>query len=114
MHPRLYEYRLVYTYILVYVLPVSRNAQLTIDSSFNLRKGYLFISVLINHSHDLMKLVIQSIKNDLNSGKPIHISLALNCIANVGSPEMAEQLASEVPRILVGRYCNSQHLRIIT
>ncbi|EDV28677.1 uncharacterized protein TRIADDRAFT_19420 [Trichoplax adhaerens] len=64
--------------------------------------GYLFISVLIDHSHDLMKLVIQSIKNDLNSGKPIHISLALNCVANVGSPEMAEQLASEVPRILVG------------
>jgi AP-2 complex subunit alpha len=64
-------------------------------------QGYLFISVLVGASSDLMKLVIQSIKNDLGSRNPVHINLALQCIANIGSREMAEALGQEVPRLLV-------------
>jgi AP-2 complex subunit alpha len=63
--------------------------------------GYLFISVLVSASSDLMKLVIQSIKNDLASRNAVHINLALQCIANIGSREMAEALGQEVPRLLV-------------
>jgi len=48
-----------------------------------------------------MKLVIQSIKNDLASRNPVYINLALQCIANIGSREMAEALGQEVPRLLV-------------
>jgi len=64
-------------------------------------QGYLFISVLVSASNDLMKLVVQSIKNDLASRNPVHINLALQCIANIGSREMAEALGQEVPRLLV-------------
>ncbi|XP_046543932.1 AP-2 complex subunit alpha-2-like [Haliotis rubra] len=63
--------------------------------------GYLFISVLISASSDLMKLVIQSIKNDLGSRNPIHVNLALQCVANIGSREMADTLSSDIPRLLV-------------
>ncbi|XP_071954711.1 AP-2 complex subunit alpha-2-like [Antedon mediterranea] len=63
--------------------------------------GYLFISVLVSESSDLMRLVIQNIKNDLNSRTPAHINLALHCIANIGSKEMAEELGKEVPKLLV-------------
>lgn len=63
--------------------------------------GYLFISVLMNANSDLMKLIIQSIKNDLNSRNPIHVNLALQCIANIGSREMAETFGKEIPRLLV-------------
>lgn len=64
-------------------------------------QGYLFISVLMNANNDLMKLIIQSIKNDLNSRNPIHVNLALQCIANIGSLEMAETFGNEIPRLLV-------------
>ena len=64
-------------------------------------QGYLFISVLVSASSDLMKLVIQSIKNDLNSRNPIHVNLALQCVANIGSRDMAETLCSDIPRLLV-------------
>jgi len=64
-------------------------------------QGYLFISVLVSASNDLMKLVVQSIKNDLASRNPVHINLALQCIANIGSRDMAEALGQEVPRLLV-------------
>lgn len=63
--------------------------------------GYLFISVLINNNSNLIKLIIQSIKNDLQSRNPVHINLALQCIANIGSRDMAEAFAQELPKLLV-------------
>ncbi|XP_027007993.1 AP-2 complex subunit alpha-2 isoform X2 [Tachysurus fulvidraco] len=63
--------------------------------------GYLFISVLVNSNSDLIHLINNAIKNDLSSRNPTFMNLALHCIANVGSREMAEAFASEVPRILV-------------
>ncbi|XP_055087124.1 AP-2 complex subunit alpha-2 isoform X1 [Periophthalmus magnuspinnatus] len=63
--------------------------------------GYLFISVLVNSNSDLIRLINNAIKNDLGSRNPTFMNLALHCIANVGSREMAEAFASEIPRILV-------------
>ncbi|KAL7866867.1 hypothetical protein AOLI_G00146810 [Acnodon oligacanthus] len=63
--------------------------------------GYLFISVLVNSNSDLIRLINNAIKNDLSSRNPTFMNLALHCIANVGSREMAEAFAADVPRILV-------------
>uniref|UniRef100_A0A8D3D446 AP-2 complex subunit alpha n=1 Tax=Scophthalmus maximus TaxID=52904 RepID=A0A8D3D446_SCOMX len=63
--------------------------------------GYLFISVLVNSNSDLIRLINNGIKNDLASRNPTFMNLALHCIANVGSREMAEAFASDIPRILV-------------
>uniref|UniRef100_A0A6B2EK83 AP-2 complex subunit alpha n=1 Tax=Phlebotomus kandelakii TaxID=1109342 RepID=A0A6B2EK83_9DIPT len=63
--------------------------------------GYLFISVLVNTNSDLIKLIIQSIKNDLQSRISIHVNLALQCIANIGSRDMAEAFSNEIPKLLV-------------
>ncbi|XP_048118800.1 AP-2 complex subunit alpha-2 isoform X8 [Alosa alosa] len=63
--------------------------------------GYLFISVLVNSNSDLIRLINNAIKNDLASRNPTFMNLALHCIANVGSREMAEAFAADVPRILV-------------
>lgn len=63
--------------------------------------GYLFISVLISQNSDLINLINQSIKNDLSSRNPVHISLALQCIANIGSKDMAEVFAPDIPKLLV-------------
>ncbi|XP_078147249.1 AP-2 complex subunit alpha-2-like [Centroberyx gerrardi] len=63
--------------------------------------GYLFISVLVNSNSDLIRLINNGIKNDLASRNPSFMNLALHCIANVGSREMAEAFAADIPRILV-------------
>lgn len=63
--------------------------------------GYLFISVLINEAHPLMNLVISRLKDDLSSRNPVFVNLALQCIANIGSREMAENFVQEVPKLLV-------------
>jgi AP-2 complex subunit alpha len=64
-------------------------------------QGYLFISVLVNTNSDLIRLIIQSIKHDLQARNPVHINLALQCIANIGSREMAEAFSTDIPRLLV-------------
>ncbi|XP_077995107.1 AP-2 complex subunit alpha-2-like [Glandiceps talaboti] len=63
--------------------------------------GYLFISVLVSENSELMKLIVQHIKNDLMSRNSVHICLALHCIANIGSKEMSEALGNEIPKLLV-------------
>ncbi|XP_073073470.1 AP-2 complex subunit alpha-2 isoform X1 [Manis javanica] len=63
--------------------------------------GYLFISVLVNSNSELIRLINNAIKNDLASRNPTFMGLALHCIANVGSREMAEAFAGEIPKTLV-------------
>ncbi|KAF6102042.1 adaptor related protein complex 2 subunit alpha 2 [Phyllostomus discolor] len=63
--------------------------------------GYLFISVLVNSNSELIRLINNAIKNDLASRNPTFMGLALHCVANVGSREMAEAFAGEIPKILV-------------
>ena len=72
-------------------------------------QGYLFISVLVNTNSDLIRLIIQSIKNDLTSRNPIHVNLALQCIANIGSKDMAEAFSTDIPRLLVSGYVLELH-----
>ena len=60
--------------------------------------------MLVNTNSDLIRLIIQSIKNDLASRNPIHVNLALQCIANIGSKEMAETFGTEIPKLIVSGY----------
>lgn len=94
---------LPYTHLaLVCVQNIKHNHQLSFDCLFfPVLQGYLFISVLVNSNSELIRLINNAIKNDLSSRNPTFMCLALHCIANVGSREMAEAFAGEIPRILV-------------
>ena len=63
--------------------------------------GYLFVSVLIGETHDLLQLIIQAIRHDLESRNPIFNTLAMQCVANIASQDMAEQLGKDVAPLLV-------------
>ncbi|CAF1162721.1 unnamed protein product [Adineta ricciae] len=63
--------------------------------------GYLFISVIMNSSSDMKQLIIQNIRNDIQSRNPIFINLALQCVANIGDREMATAFTNDIPRLLV-------------
>uniref|UniRef100_A0A914S284 Clathrin/coatomer adaptor adaptin-like N-terminal domain-containing protein n=1 Tax=Parascaris equorum TaxID=6256 RepID=A0A914S284_PAREQ len=77
--------------------------------------GYLFISVLINNNSDLIKLIIQSIKNDLQSRNPVHrydrLCKAECCILFRTCPEVIppNEYASRIVHLL-----NDQHLGVVT
>jgi len=64
-------------------------------------KGYLAVTLLMHEDSDLLRLVVNSIRKDLDENNEISNCLALHAIANVGSNEMAEALAEDVHRLLI-------------
>ena len=60
---------------------------------------------MIGANHELSQLINQSIRHDLESATPVFNTLAMQCIANVANKEMAEQLAKDVPPLLVRCVC---------
>jgi len=55
----------------------------------------------MNSSTEMKQLIIQNIRNDLQSRNPIFINLALQCVANIGDREMAIAFTNDIPRLLV-------------
>lgn len=68
---------------------------------YHINQGYLGITLLMHENSDLVRLVVNSIRKDLDDNNEIHNCLALHAIANIGGREMAESLASDVHRLLV-------------
>ena len=67
-------------------------------------QGYLAVTLLMHENSDFLRLVVNSIKKDLDDNNEINNCLALHAIANVGGQEMAEALAEDVHRLLISPY----------
>ncbi|KAK7204440.1 AP-2 complex subunit alpha [Myxozyma melibiosi] len=99
-----YVCKLLYIYILGWTVDFGHLEALNLIASNKFSEkqiGYLAISLLLNENHDLINLVLNSIRKDLNDGNELFNCLALHAIANVGGKEMAETLAPDVQRLLV-------------
>jgi AP-2 complex subunit alpha len=58
---------------------------------------------LLNENSDLLRLVINSIRKDLDDNNEVFQCLALHAIANIAGRDMAESLANDVERVLVSK-----------
>ena len=65
------------------------------------RQGYLAVTLLMHENSDFLRLVVNSIRKDLDENNEVSNCLALHAIANVGSSEMAEALSEDVHRLLI-------------
>ncbi|KAI9686383.1 MAG: hypothetical protein M1822_003728 [Bathelium mastoideum] len=63
--------------------------------------GYLAVTLFLHEEHELLHLVVNSIRKDLMDHNELNNCLALHAIANVGGKEMGEALSSEVHRLLI-------------
>lgn len=57
--------------------------------------------ILLDERQEVLMLVTNSLKNDLNSRNQYTVGLALCALGNICSAEMARDLAPEVERLLV-------------
>ncbi|KAH0542177.1 hypothetical protein FGG08_003398 [Glutinoglossum americanum] len=63
--------------------------------------GYLAVTLFLHEQHELLHLVVNSIRKDLLDHNELNNCLALHAIANVGGREMGEALSGDVHRLLI-------------
>lgn len=56
-------------------------------------QGYMTLGILLHENHELIPLIVNSCKVDLDSRNSMFQALALSAIANIGGKEMADSLA---------------------
>ncbi|KAG8899530.1 hypothetical protein FRB99_006583 [Tulasnella sp. 403] len=99
-----YVAKIIFTYILGYKVDVGHMEAVNLISSSKYSEkqiGYLAVTLLMHENSDFLRLVVNSIRKDLESHSEIFNCLALHAIANVGGEEMAESLAPDVHRLLI-------------
>ncbi|EJD03955.1 Adaptor protein complex AP-2 alpha subunit [Fomitiporia mediterranea MF3/22] len=99
-----YVAKIIFTYILGYKVDVGHMEAVNLISSHKYSEkqiGYLAVTLLMHENSDFLRLVVNSIKKDLDDNSEVNNCLALHAIANVGGQEMAEALAEDVHRLLI-------------
>ncbi|TCD63708.1 clathrin associated protein complex large subunit [Steccherinum ochraceum] len=64
------------------------------------RLGYLGIMLLLDESQEVLTLVTNSLKNDMNHSNMYAVGLALCTFADIASEEMSRDLANEIEKLL--------------
>ncbi|CAG8983465.1 hypothetical protein HYALB_00000634 [Hymenoscyphus albidus] len=103
-HKKKYVCKLLYIYILGWNVDFGHLEAVNLISANKYSEkqiGYLAMTLFLHESHELLHLVVNSIRKDLTDHNELFNCLALHAIANVGSREMGEALSGEVHRLLI-------------
>ncbi|KAL9078496.1 MAG: hypothetical protein Q9157_002584 [Trypethelium eluteriae] len=99
-----YVCKLLYIYILGWNVDFGHLEAVNLVSSNKYSEkqiGYLAVTLFLHEEHELLHLVVNSIRKDLMDHNELYNCLALHAIANVGGKEMGEALSPEVHRLLI-------------
>ncbi|KYK56775.1 Armadillo-like helical [Drechmeria coniospora] len=103
-HKKKYVCKLLYIYILGWNVDFGHLEAVNLISATKYSEkqiGYLAMTLFLHEKHELLHLVVNSIRKDLLDHNELFNCLALHAIANVGGREMGEALSSEVHRLLI-------------
>ncbi|KAI9158405.1 AP-2 complex subunit alpha-2 [Paramyrothecium foliicola] len=103
-HKKKYVCKLLYIYILGWNVDFGHLEAVNLISATKYSEkqiGYLAMTLFLHEKHELLHLVVNSIRKDLLEHNELFNCLALHAIANVGGREMGEALSGEVHRLLI-------------
>lgn len=72
------------------------------------RIGYLGLMLLITDQEEVLTLVTNSLKNDLNHSNPFVVGLSLTAVGNLASADIARDLVSDIDKLLRS---DNEHIR---
>lgn len=99
-----YVCKLLYVYIQGYDVDFGHLEAVNLVSSTKYSEkqiGYLAVTLFFHEQHELLHLVVNSIRKDLLDYNELNNCLALHAVANVGGKEMGEALGTDVHRLLI-------------
>ncbi|KAJ3324497.1 hypothetical protein HDV06_006908 [Boothiomyces sp. JEL0866] len=97
-----YICKLLYMYIIGYEIDFGHVEAVNLLNSTKYSEkqiGYLAVTLLINETNDLIKLVVHSIRKDLIDSNEVFCCLALHAIANIGGRDLSETLVEDIFRL---------------
>ncbi|MCJ1310786.1 hypothetical protein MMC25_004453 [Agyrium rufum] len=103
-HRKKYVCKLLYIYILGWNVDFGHLEAVNLISATKYSEkqiGYLAVTLFLHEQHELLHLVVNSIRKDLVDHNELFNCLALHATANVGGREMGEALSGEVHRLLI-------------
>ena len=96
-------WKLLYTRMLGYDVEFGQKQAMDLIAASGFAEkqvGYVACGFFLNEKDELLRLVINSVRNDLVSRNEAFQSLALDFIANVGGAEFAQLLIADVMAVL--------------
>eukprot|EP00897_Mesotaenium_endlicherianum_P000511 jgi/Mesen1/10460/ME000082S09968 len=99
-----YVWKMLYIYMLGYDVDFGHMEAVALISAPKYAEkqvGYIVTSCLLNENHDFLRLVINTVRNDIIGRNETFQCLALNMVGNVGGKEFSESLAPDVQKLLV-------------
>jgi AP-2 complex subunit alpha len=107
-----YVWKMCYMYMLGYDIDFGHLEFISLLSSSKFQEksvGYMAFSLMMRPGDELMTLVVNSMRNDL-IGQLVHgQTLALAAVSNIGGNDLAEALAGDVQRLVVGTMETKQY-----
>ncbi|KAJ0968600.1 hypothetical protein J5N97_025517 [Dioscorea zingiberensis] len=103
-----YVWKMLYIYMLGYDVDFGHMEAVSLISAPKYPEkqvGYIVTSCLLNENHDFLRMVINTVRNDIIGRNETFQCLALTMVGNIGGREFAESLAPDVQRLLISSSC---------
>ena len=100
-----YVWKMCYMYMLGYDIDFGHLEFISLLSSTKFQEksvGYMAFSLMLRPGDELMTLVVNSMRNDLIGQLIWGQTLALAAVSNIGGNDLAEALAGDVQRLILG------------
>ncbi|KAJ0964279.1 hypothetical protein J5N97_029401 [Dioscorea zingiberensis] len=103
-----YVWKMLYIYMLGYDVDFGHMEAVSLISAPKYPEkqvGYIVTSCLLNENHDFLRMVINTVRNDIIGRNETFQCLALTMVGNIGGREFAESLAPDVQKLLISSSC---------
>ncbi|KAG0448043.1 hypothetical protein HPP92_028038 [Vanilla planifolia] len=103
-----YVWKMLYIYMLGYDVDFGHMETVSLISAPKYPEkqvGYIVTSCLLNENHDFLRMVVNTVRNDIIGRNETFQCLALTMVGNIGGREFAESLAPDVQKLLVSNSC---------